>query len=125
MNSGSPFTDYVGIEILQEEGGVGRASMAQRPEIGNRNGGTHGGAIATLIDVALGRAVSSLLNPGQWCATIELKVNYLLPAVGDMECTATVIRMGRQIAVAEADVIDTATGKLIAKALSTYMVRER
>lgn len=125
MNSGSPFTDFLGIEVLEEKDGVGRARLPYHTKYGNRNGTVHGGAIATLIDIALGRATWSLLDPDQQTATVEMKINFLSPAAGDLECTGRVIRHGRLLSVAEAEVVDLESGKVVAKALSTFVVQSR
>ena len=55
--------------------------------------------------------------------TIEMKVNFLRKAVErDLTATARIVRLGRRIAVTDVDV--TTEGKLCAKALATYMLRE-
>jgi acyl-coenzyme A thioesterase PaaI-like protein len=37
----------------------------------------HGGVVGTLVDFAMGGALTSLLGPGERCATLEVKINYL------------------------------------------------
>lgn len=125
MNSGSPFTEYVGVQISEASGGVCKATLAHRSDLDNLNGAVHGGATCTLADVAIGWAVRSTLAPDQWCGTIELKINYINPARNDMMCTAKVVHRGKSMAVGEADVVDTGTGKLVAKALATFVIRSR
>ncbi|ELY46588.1 PaaI family thioesterase [Natronorubrum sulfidifaciens] len=63
----------------------------------------HGGIAATLIDTAGGLALRTAMdNPfDARIATINLNVNYLRPAVGDLVATANVIRVGGSVGVSE------------------------
>ena len=45
----------------------------------NPNGVLHGGIAALVCDTACGCAVTTELPPGETCATLEIKVNYLRP----------------------------------------------
>jgi uncharacterized protein (TIGR00369 family) len=91
-------------------------------------GFAHGGVTASLADSAVGLALCTLLRPREWITTIELKVNFLAPArLGLLKAKGRVIQKGKRIAVGEAEVKDQ-QGRLIAKALVTYMIlkdRER
>jgi len=66
----------------------------------------HGGIAATLIDTAGGLALRpSLENPMQGgVATINLNVNYLRRAAGDMTARAEVIRAGGSVGVSQVTV---------------------
>lgn len=90
----------------------------------NPNGVLHGGIAALVCDTACGCAVSSELPPGETCATLEIKVNYIR-AVGlggsRLACTGTVLHLGRRSALAEAHLRDS-QGKLVAHATSTLML---
>ena len=61
--------------------GEGRAEIALVAEAHHLNpaGVVHGGAIATLVNVAMGKAVGSLNDDDETPVTIEMKVNYLEP----------------------------------------------
>lgn len=61
----------------------------------------HGGVAATLVDTSGGIVLWPYLNnplEGN-VATINLDVNYLRPATGDLTATAAVIRAGRSVGV--------------------------
>lgn len=124
VNPESPFINLVGIEVTEQADGRCSATLPHRPDLFNGNGRVHGGAVSTLIDTTCARAVESLLNPGGWCATVELKVNFLAAPAGDLTCTARIISRSRRLAVLEADVTDSGTGTLVAKALGTFAVRQ-
>ncbi|MFC4541174.1 PaaI family thioesterase [Halosolutus amylolyticus] len=69
----------------------------------------HGGIAATLIDTAGGFVLrTELENPiAVSIATINLNVNYLQPATGDLTATADVIRVGGTVGVSEVTVEST------------------
>ena len=82
----------------------------------------HGGIAFTLADSAMGAAVYTLLEAGQRCATIELKINYLAPVVdGRTTATANVISKRRHTAVVIAEVHDK-DGELVALAQGTFAI---
>ena len=79
--------------------------------------------IATLIDIATGAAVHSLLKAGQGFTTLTLEVKYhraVTVSSGRLTAKAEVIARGREIVTAEARVIDV-NERLFATATSTLM----
>lgn len=82
----------------------------------------HGGAIAALIDTALGVAVAVQLGLNARTATHELSVSYISFAPEHtLLCTSRVLGMGRTVATVEGEV-RTEDGRLVAKALGTFGV---
>ena len=69
----------------------------------------HGGIAATLIDTTGGLGLRTELEDpfGARIATINLNVNYLRPATGDLSATANVIRAGGSVGVSEVTVEST------------------
>ncbi len=66
-----------------------------------------GGVAATLVDVVGGIALRPYLDDpvdGD-VATINLNVNYLRPAAGDLTATAEVIRAGNTVGVSDVEVV--------------------
>ncbi len=87
----------------------------------NPAGTVHGGVIATLIDVAMGRAADSQMDDGAAAATIELKTNYLEPGQrGRIVASAHVRKRGQRVIVVEAEVCQEDSGEVIALAIGTY-----
>ena len=79
-------------------------------------GGTysvHGGVAATLVDTAGGMALRTRFDDPTSgdVATVNLNVNYLRPATGDLTATADVVRAGRSIGVSEMTVTTTVDGE--------------
>jgi len=71
-------------------------------------------ALATLVD-----------HEREMMATVEMKINYIAPVRGgEITCEARIIQKGRSVAVGEASVSD-ADGKLLARAMATFTVREK
>ncbi|MFB1063639.1 esterase [Natrinema sp. CBA1119] len=70
----------------------------------------HGGVAATLIDTVGGLSLRTAMDDpfGTRIATINLNVNYLRPATGDLVATADVIRVGGSVGVSEITVESTA-----------------
>jgi len=86
-------------------------------------GVVHGGVLAALADSAAGMAVHLAAPPGCRVATIEFKINYLVPLVdGVVYADARVLRVGATTAVVECDTRD-AHGRLVTKALLTFSVK--
>lgn len=69
----------------------------------------HGGIAATLIDTAGGVAQRTLLDDPMegGVATVNLNVNYLRRAAGDLTATAEVVRSGGTIGVSTVTVVST------------------
>ena len=99
------FNDIVG--LIEGTVADGRATI--RMVAGDRHlnaaGTVHGGVIATLVDVAMGRAMASLIADDERPVTIEMKVNYLEAGhPGELVAEAWVSRRGRLFTVAHAEV---------------------
>jgi uncharacterized protein (TIGR00369 family) len=84
----------------------------------------HGGAIAALIDAALGVAgLSTVYQQNKAVSTVEYKVNFLAPALlhDQLLARAKVEQKGNRILVISCDVICTnRNNAIIAKSLGTF-----
>ncbi len=82
-----------------------------RPDATDRRADLHGGVAATLIDTVGGFALQTALEDADpfevSMATINLNINYLRPATGDLEATANVVRLGGSVGVSEITVEST------------------
>lgn len=118
---GDGFNELVGLGGDDAEDGVARVTLTAGERHLNPAGTVHGGAIATLIDVAMGRAVAGLFEGDERPVTIEMKVNYLEAGEpGELIAEAQVSRRGRRFTVVHADVTQAATGETLAEAMGTY-----
>lgn len=119
-----PVAKLLGMNI--SEVNEGRVVFTLTPDESHYNplGTVHGGIIATLLDSAMGCAVQSQLQVGQWYTTAEIKVNYLRPlmeATGEVFCEGKVLYLGGRIATAEGKLTDQA-GKLYAHSTTTCLI---
>lgn len=86
-----------------------------------------GGALAMLAHAALVTAVTSTLEPGTAYRPVDVKVNFLRPALADQrELTAhgTVVHRGRRLAIANAEVIGPDGKKIVVATGSTMILPE-
>lgn len=89
------------------------------------NGVVSGGTLASMLDLSIAMAVLSRLPPGRTCATISLTVNMMAAAqVGPILATASVERLGRNVAFARAALFDPTGQRLLASASSSLSLFE-
>ncbi|MEM9224377.1 MAG: PaaI family thioesterase [Pseudomonadota bacterium] len=107
---------------------IGRGEISiELPEsaaVLQQHGRVHGGAVMTMADTAAGYAAMSVAPETAEVLTIELKTNFLRAAEGTLRATGRVVRAGRSIIVAEADVFGSIDQeeKHVAKTLATMAV---
>ena len=95
----SPFTQHVGIELIEYAPGRSRWALDVQPVHTNTHGVVHGGVLFTLADTAMGSALFGALQPGQICATINIKINYFKPVFGGrVVCDSVVLNQGKNVA---------------------------
>ena len=119
--NGCGFYRLVGMEVLRadDDGSAFTIDIDERHL--QAYGTAHGGVLAGLIDAAMGLAILARV-PGQGCATVELKINFLAPAMpGRLTASGHVVNHGRRTVVAWAEAAD-ATGKLVACGLGTFQI---
>jgi uncharacterized protein (TIGR00369 family) len=106
--------------------GVCETSLIVQERLLQQHGFTHGGVIATMADHTAGGAARSVSGDKD-VLTVEFKINYLRPAIGDrLRCTASVLRAGKTVIVAEALVYASNGGKetLVAKLTETLFLAD-
>jgi len=93
----------------------------------NPAGVLQGGFLAACCDSAMGASsVTSVGDRKVFSANVELKVSFLAPVRpgGFLTCTSRVIAGGSRVAFVEAELTDD-SGRLVAKASSTYLLTQR
>ena len=84
----------------------------------------HGGTLGMIADSAMGFAALSLAEPGQTGVTVEYKITFLAPAMGDeVLARAEIVKPGKKVMAARADVtdLDGDKEKLVAIASATLI----
>jgi len=116
----SGFQKHMGYELVEWSKGIAKLIMPVGPHLLNREGIPHGGALATVLDTAMGFAGSFTGDPDNphIVMTLNLSVNYMAKASGThLITTAKVTGGGYKTFFAQARVSDdlgtvaaTATG---------------
>lgn len=118
----SPFLAFLQLRAvsLDHDAGTLTVTMPMRPELERRLGTSqfHGGPIAAFIDIVGDFAVGMTVGGG--VPTINLRIDYLKPAVGTvLTGTARVRRTGRTVALVDVEVHDEKQS-LVAVGRGTY-----
>lgn len=115
----APYHQWLGLQVASVADGEITLTAKFRDEwIVNPDGGyIHGGILAALVD--LGADWSLVSHTGKGVPTIDLRVDYHRPARGDLKVVGKVIKTGRQVSVAEANVYD-AEDRLVASGRGVY-----
>lgn len=121
----SPFTRFLAMKVTDCDPTAGTVTLRlpSRIEIQRMDGSPqiHGGPIAALIDTAGDLAVAQ--SVGGPVPTIDMKVDYLRPVMGDwVEAHAKTRRVGRTVGVADVDLFD-AEGRLCAIGRAVYSAK--
>lgn len=119
-----PVGRLIGVAGLEVE--KGKIAVGFEPQEFHYNalGTVHGGVIATVLDIVFGSAAQSTLKAGQGFTTLTMEVKYhraVTVKSGKLKAVAEIITRGRDIATAEAKLID-ARERLFATATSTLMI---
>src|SRR2546421_8957821 len=113
--------ETLGARITEAEPGRVVLELVAGPRHRHGGGVVQGGVITQIADAAMGMSLATLQPDGMWNTTIELKINFLRPAVeGRMRAIGRVIDMRQTLLFSEADVLDD-KDRLIARASSTCM----
>ncbi|MBI2060749.1 MAG: PaaI family thioesterase [Nitrospirae bacterium] len=122
---GHPYADLHGMRWTRDKRGTWWITLKTTPKLLNPNRVLHGGVLFTLADTAMGRTVTSLLGPGEECASIEVRIHHLrMVRSGTLKSRAWVVHRGRRIIVLEAEVVD-AQDRLVSKASGTMYVMRK
>ncbi len=101
--------------------------MSADERFANPAGILQGGFLAACCDSAMGAAaVTWARGKKVRVANAEIKVSFLAPVRpgGTLTCTAQIVSGGGRVAFAEAELVD-GSGRLVAKASSTYIIAPR
>jgi len=116
-----PYHQWLGLKVVavHDDGIELTATWREEWVVNPDRRYTHGGILATLVDIGADWAM--VKKTGRGVPTIDLRVDYHSPAMpGDLTIRGKVVRMGGQFSTAEAQVFDAA-GKLLASGRGTYL----
>ena len=118
----APFAAWLGLEAVEVGSGRVVLQMNPRPEILNRRGVVHGGALATLLDSAMARASRTLEGVTELAGTTDLHVQFMRPAIGPLRTEAWVEHAGGTLAFCRGEVRD-AEGRMVAAGSASMRLR--
>jgi len=113
-----------GFEVSQVTYGAFESRLAIQTKHIQQDGFVHAGVIATMADHTAGYAAFTTVSEAYRILTIEFKINYFKPAIGEsLICRSKVINNGRRIKVSESEVFAVFQGeeKLVSKAMVTLI----
>jgi uncharacterized protein (TIGR00369 family) len=106
--------------------------MTAHERFANPAGIMQGGFLGAFADSAMGAAAVTFVQGRKvFAANAEMKISFLgaVPLGAELTCVADVVSGGKRVAFVEASVMAVAPGttdeRLVARASSTYMFRER
>jgi uncharacterized protein (TIGR00369 family) len=94
----------IGARLTAVEPGATEIALAYREDLTQQKGFVHGGIIGMIADTACGYAAFSLMPAGCSLVTVEYKINILAPARGALVARGQVVKAGRTLTVARAEV---------------------
>lgn len=127
VQRGIPFCGALGVRVVEvKRSHVTMALPYKADLVGDPVSGVlHGGAVTALIDTVCGMAVFTALQKLIAIATLDLRIDYLKPAVAEKELCATAecYKMTRSIAFVRARAYHAETpDDLIASCVGTFMI---
>src|SRR5689334_6223367 len=118
------FMSTLGAELTTVGQGGVEIRLPFSSNLTQQNGYLHAGAVTAVLDSACGYAALSVAADDKEVLTVELKVNFLAPAAGEIfEARAQVKRTGQTLTICTADAfaISGDREKVVATMLATIM----
>jgi acyl-CoA thioesterase len=117
----NPFGELIGLEFTGYGDGRSRCRLQVRDELLNPHGVLHGGVIYSMADTGMGGALYSILEEGELCTTVEIKITYLAAVnSGMLICDTRVISRRSRIAILESQIENQ--GQMVARATGTFYI---
>ena len=110
----------IGASLRRVDAGEVEIALPWREDLTQQKGFIHGGILGMIADTACGYAAFSLMPAGGSLVTVEYKMNILKPGRGSLVAHGKVIRPGRTLTVARAEVYAD-DGSHVATMLQTLM----
>jgi uncharacterized protein (TIGR00369 family) len=110
----------IGASLKKVQAGEVEIALPYRDDLTQQKGFIHGGVLGMIADTACGYSAFSLMPAGGSLVTVEYKMNILKPGRGALLAQGKVIRAGRTLTVARAEVYAD-DGSHVATMLQTLM----
>jgi uncharacterized protein (TIGR00369 family) len=110
----------IGASLTVVEPGHVEVALPWREDLTQQKGFIHGGIIGMIADTACGYCSFSLMPADCSLVTVEYKINILTPALGSLLAKGQVVKPGRTLTIARAEVYSE-DGKHVASMQQTLM----
>jgi uncharacterized protein (TIGR00369 family) len=117
--SAVPFTRLIGLEREYSVNGRSRFVLEEKPELHNMLQSTHGGVLATLLDVAMASAAVSHVNFTMTAVTLGFNCQFLRPGRGRLVAEGELLGGADGFAQCHAQVLDP-EGRVVAEAHGSF-----
>ena len=94
----------IGAALKSVAPGEVEVALPYRDDLTQQKGFIHGGILGMIADTACGYAAFSLMPAGCSLVTVEYKMNILAPGRGSLVARGEVVKAGRTLTVARAEV---------------------
>ena len=111
----------IGASLAAVEPGYVEINLPFRDDLTQQKGYVHGGILGMICDSACGYSAFSLMPADCSLVTVEYKINILNPALGALVARGRVVKPGRTLTVARAEV-HAADGRHVASMQQTLMM---
>jgi uncharacterized protein (TIGR00369 family) len=111
----------IGASLTVVEPGYVEVRLPFRDDLTQQKGYVHGGILGMIADTACGYSAFSLMPAGCSLVTVEYKINILSPARGPLVARGQVIKPGRTLTIARAEVY-AEDGRHVASMQQTLMM---
>ncbi|HEY9530828.1 MAG TPA: PaaI family thioesterase [Burkholderiales bacterium] len=111
----------IGAALTVVEPGYVEVRLPFRDDLTQQKGYVHGGILGMIADTACGYSAFSLMPAHCSLVTVEYKINILSPARGSLVAKGQVVKPGRTLTIARAEVYSD-EGKHVASMQQTLMM---
>jgi uncharacterized protein (TIGR00369 family) len=111
----------IGASLGAVQPGYVEVALPWREDLTQQKGFIHGGILGMIADTACGYCAFSLMPAGCSLVTVEYKINILTPALGSLVAKGQVVKAGRTLTVARAEVYSE-DGRHVASMQQTLMM---
>lgn len=111
----------IGASLAVVEPGYVEVALPWREDLTQQKGYVHGGILGMIADTACGYAAFSLMPADSSLVTVEYKINILNPGRGSQVAKGQVVKPGRTLTVARAEVYSE-DGRHVASMQQTLMM---
>ena len=122
----SPYYKSMGMSLVEIADGKAVLRVEIQDTHLNADGIVHGGVLPAIADGAMGNALRTLRGEAAQVMTVEATIQYLRPVTGGtLLAVGRVVKSGRRVSFAEAEITDEASGKTVVKGTGVFVIADK